>query len=210
MIASEGLADLVRRAQAGDRCAEDELLSRVRPELQQFASRFGDSSTAAESAGDLVQDAALRFWERFGQFHGADDDQATAAMLHDWIQQLVYRLALNRREARHAAKRRPDVPVVRLGTPATADSQGAPIGIDAPGTGATPSAVCGAAEIDAHVQKALLAIPDPADRQIVEFCFQQGLSLRAVAERLSIGYDEVRSRYHSALRFLERELEGLL
>jgi RNA polymerase sigma-70 factor (ECF subfamily) len=210
MIAPDGLSELVRRAQTADRTAVAELLVRLQPDLDCFAKRFGDVSTGAERVSDLAQEAALRLWEKLGQFQGATDDERTAAMLHDWLEKLVRRLATNRRDARHAAKRRPEQPLFSFGVPGGTDSRPTPAGPDLSESGPTPSAAAGAAEVDAHVRVALAAVPDPTDRQILELCFFDGLSLRAIAERLDLSYDKVRERYHAGLRFLERKLEPLL
>ena len=61
MIAADGLAQLVRQAQAGDPLAIAALIDRIRPDLDHFAERFADSSAVAESAADLAQEAAIRF-----------------------------------------------------------------------------------------------------------------------------------------------------
>ncbi len=209
MIAHDGLTELVRRAQTTDRTAVAELLARLQPDLDRLVERFGDVSTAYGSASDLAQEAALRLWEKLAQFQGADNDERTAAMLHDWLEQLVRRLATNRREARHAAKRRPERPIFSLGLPAGTDSRQPPAGLDPAAGGPTPSALACAAEVDARVRAALTALPDATDRQVLELCFFEAISLRAVAERLDLSYDKVRERYHAGLRFLERELGPL-
>ncbi|HVC92133.1 MAG TPA: sigma-70 family RNA polymerase sigma factor [Pirellulales bacterium] len=210
MIAHDGLSQLVRRAQSSDPAAVAELLARLRPDLARFAEHFGDVSTGDESASDLAQEAALRLWEKLGQFEGGNNDERTAAMLHDWLEKLVRRLATNRREARHAAKRRPERPVFSFGAPAGTDSRPKHLGLEPAEGGPTPSAIACAAEVDARVRAALAAVPDPTDRQIIELCFFEAMSLRAVAGRLDLTYDKVRERYHAGLRFLERELEPLL
>ena len=210
MITSEGLVELIRQTHAGDRVAQTELLERIRPDLERFAQRHGDLSTGFESISDLTQQAALRFWERFHQFQGADGDEATAAMLYEWIQQLVQNLAANRREALRAAKRSPDLPLLRFGQRAHAESQQSSTGLDPPASGPSASEMARSAELDARVRLALDNVPNPTDRQILELCFIEALSLRAVAERLSLSYDSVRERYHAGLRFLERQLEGLV
>lgn len=210
MIVPEGISILIRQAQSGDRQGAAELLERVRLDLERFAETYGDASTGAESASDLLQEASLRICEKIGRFQGASDDGQTAAMLHDWLEQLVRRLAANRRDARHAQKRSPDEAPLRLGTPLSSDSQGAPAGLDPPGTGPTPSAVVAADELGLRVRAALENIPDATDRQILELCFLHSLSLRAVAEQMQLSYDKVRERYHAGLRLLESELEGLL
>jgi DNA-directed RNA polymerase specialized sigma24 family protein len=160
MINSEGLADLARRAQAGDRPAQMELVERIGPDLEHFARRHGDLSTGVESISDLTQQAALRFWEKFHQFRGADSDEATAAMLYEWIQQLVQNLAANRREALRTAKRCPDLPVLRLGQHAHAESQQSSTGLDPPATGPSPSEAARTAELDARVRLALNNVPN--------------------------------------------------
>ncbi|MFN0054038.1 MAG: RNA polymerase sigma factor [Planctomycetales bacterium] len=210
MIPHEGLTQLIRKAQTGDRQRGAELLQRVLPTLERFAERYGDVSTAAESASDLLQEASWRVCEKIGQFQGTQDDCQTAAMLHDWLEQLVRRLATNRREARHAQKRRPETPPIPLGTSAGTDSQGALIGIDPAGTGPSPSAVVAGHELESRVRAAFDSLPDPTDRQILELCFMHSLSLRAVAEHMQLSYDQVRERYHAGLRRLEQQLEGLL
>jgi RNA polymerase sigma factor (sigma-70 family) len=210
MITPDGILNLVRRAQMGDRLAQTELLERIQPDLERFSRQFGVGTTAGESVSDLTQDAALRFWERLAQFQGASDDSGTAAMLHDWLEQMVRRLAANHHEACHALKRRPDLPLLYLESLAGTDSQGAPQGLDVPGNGPTPSAVVGAAERQTRVHTAIQKIVDPTDRQILEMCFLNALSLRAIARELHVSLDRVRERYHACLRFLERELEELL
>lgn len=214
MIAADGLAQLVRQAQAGSPLAIAALIDRIRPDLDRFAERFADSSAVAESAADLAQEAALRVCTKLAQFHGANqqngnDDSLTAAMSHDWLEQLVRRLAANRRQARHAGKRRPDVPLLRLDALLATGSQGEGA-LDPPDVSPTPSAVAVAAEVDLRVRAALEAVPGDTDRRILQLCFVQGLSLRNIAEQLDIGYDKVRERYHAGLRFLGRELESLL
>ena len=210
MIAADGLAQLVRQAQPGDPLAIAALIDRIRPDLDRFAERFADSSAVAESAADLAQEAALRFCKKLAQFLGGNDDTQTAAMLHDWLEQLVRRLATNRRNARHAGKRRPGLPLLRLDALLAAGSQGERTGLDPPANSPSPSAAAGAAEVDLRVRAALEAVPDATDRRILHLCFVHGLSLRNVADQLDLGYDKVRERYHAGLRFLGRELESLL
>jgi RNA polymerase sigma factor (sigma-70 family) len=60
------------------------------------------------------------------------------------------------------------------------------------------------------VRAALLKIASETDREIVRLYFFDSLSLRQIAERLGLSYDKVRERHHASLRFLERELGGLL
>jgi RNA polymerase sigma factor (sigma-70 family) len=204
------LHDLLRRAQGGDRQALDELLASLRPILDQLARAHGEPGCASESTADLVQEAALRIWQRLGQFRGGADAAQTAAMFHDWVRQLVQHLALDRQRQRHAQRREPPQPLVPLDAAQAGAMSSTGDGIDPAASGPTPSANVGAEELAQHVQAALGKIAEATDREIVRLCFFEGLSLRQIAQRLALSYDKVRERYHHSLKVLERELGGLL
>jgi RNA polymerase sigma factor (sigma-70 family) len=57
-----------------------------------------------------------------------------------------------------------------------------------------------------RVQDALAKLDDKLDRDIVRLRVFEGLTLRETASRLGITVDQVRGRFQSALRQLEREL----
>ena len=118
-------------------------------------------------------------------------------------------MALDRQRDRHALRRQPPQPLVRLDA-AAPDASGTEQRRREPAaSGPTPSANARADEEALLLQAALNRIPDPADREILRLCFFEGLSLRQIADRLQVSYDKVRQSYHRGLRFLERELEGL-
>jgi RNA polymerase sigma factor (sigma-70 family) len=210
MIEPAGFQELVRLAQTGDLKAMERLLEIVRLHLESVAGRFVESGQPGESVSDLVQEGCMRVWERLHQFRGATSDEQAAATFHEWVGQIVGRVAANRREARHAQRRMPKQEPVPLDAVALsgASSQGA--GIDPAGSGPTPSAIAAGHEQDHLVRQAILKIPNETDREIVRFYFFEGLSLRQIAERLGLSYDKVRERHHASLGFLERELGGLL
>jgi len=204
------ICDLLRRAQGGDREALDRLLVALRPRLEHLARGYVKPSGAGESTADLVQEAALRIWQKLDQFRGVEDAEQTAAMFYEWVSQLVRHLALDRQRDRHAQRRRPPQPLVRLDADAP-DGSGAEQDRREPAaSGPTPSANVRADEEVTLLQAALTRIPETADREILRLCFFEGLSLRQIADRLQVSYDKIRQSYHRGLRFLERELEGLL
>jgi RNA polymerase sigma factor (sigma-70 family) len=206
---SSELCDLLRRAQAGEREALDRLLVALRPRLEHLARGCVEPSGAGESTADLVQEAALRIWQKLDQFRGVDDAEQTVAVFHEWVGQLVRHLALDRQRDRHAQRRQPPQPLVRLDAPVP-DGSGTEHGRrEAAASGPTPSANVRADEEALLLQAALNRIPDPADRETLRLCFFEGLSLRQIAERLQVSYDKVRQSCHRGLRFLEQELEGL-
>lgn len=208
MIVPEGLSNLLRRARAGEEPARAELLNRLRSALERLAKLHVGPLTAGESVSDLTQEASLRVWERVGEFAGSDDDELTARMLHKWLEQLVRHLAVNRHNARQAQKRQPERPIIPLETMG-GDNDGSARAFDPAQSGPTPSAIVAAAEQEVQVWHAVEKVTDAVDRQILDLCFRQGLSLRAIADRLSLSYDVVRARYHAGLRSVERELEKL-
>ena len=96
----DGLCELLRRAKGGDPDALEELLHQLNPMLVALGRRYELEDDHANTASDLSQDAGLRLLERLHQFHGTDDDSITAAMLQNWIRQIVRRLAIDRQRDR--------------------------------------------------------------------------------------------------------------
>jgi RNA polymerase sigma-70 factor (ECF subfamily) len=210
MLQPDLLYDFLKRARSGDRQGVDDLLSLVRPHLEQLARRYADPGAASESTADLVQEAALRIWQKLDQFRGGENYDQTAAMFSDWISQIVRHLALDRYRERHAQRREPSQGVLPLKSPGPGESTGLEGRIDPAASEPTPSANVQSGEQAQLVQRALAGIADDTDREIVRLCFFEGLSLRQIAERLDLSYDKVRERYHRSLKRLERELKGLL
>jgi RNA polymerase sigma-70 factor (ECF subfamily) len=205
-----GFRDLVRRAQAGDPAAVDRLLAVIRPHLERLAARYADPARAAESTSDLVQEAWLRAWRKLDQFRGtdADDEQALAAFL-TWVGKLLRHVGQNRQRDAHRQRRRPSQPLVSLdgAVPGGSTCPGKAVEPAAPQP--TPSANVRANEQARFVLEALAELPDDKDREIVRLCFFEQLSLRQIAERLQLGYDDVRRRFRGSLRRLGDRLEGL-
>jgi RNA polymerase sigma factor (sigma-70 family) len=209
MFKPQCLADL-RLAQKGDRQAMDRLLAILRPYLQELARRHTVPGCATESTADLVQEAALRLWQRLPQFQGGPDDEQTAAMFHDWLSQLVRHLALDKQRQRHAQRREPPHGRLPLDAPGSGESGDEQGGLDPASSGPSPSTNVQAHEQARLIREALARIPADQDREIVRLSFFEGLSLRDIARRLNLSYDKVRERYHCTLRRLEHELKGLL
>jgi RNA polymerase sigma-70 factor, ECF subfamily len=208
MTGPDGIRDLISRAQAGDPDALERVLGVVRPWLERGARPFADPDRPDESTADLAQAAWLRAWQGLSQFRGAGDDLQTMAMFQAWVEELVRNVGLNAARERRAHVRQPRGKIIRLGdSPAEG---GEPAGhLDLAASGPSPSSLAAAGERDALIRQALSRLGDERDREIVRLRFVEGLSLRQVAERLGTNHETVRQRYHAALSFLERELEGL-
>jgi RNA polymerase sigma-70 factor (ECF subfamily) len=203
---AEGFHDLVRRAQAGDRAATNELLAAVRPHLMILAREFADPRNPDSSVSDLVQEVELNAWQKLGQFCGASSDDETLAMFRGWIGQMVHNLGLNHERDRNAQKRRPPQPLLRIQTHASSTSTSDPERKEPAARDMSPSKAARDAEQSHAVREALGRLHDATDQEIIRLRFFEGHSLRQIAERLSLTYDQVRSRYNQGMRQLERDL----
>jgi len=187
----------------------ERLLAVLRPQLEKLARRFAEPGSSRASTADLAQEAALRLWQRLGQFQGGPDDEQTAAMFQEWVSQLVRHLARDKQRQQHAQRREPPGRLCQLGPAAPEGSSSTAVN-DPAAPGPTPSASVRADERAQLIRKAVERISDPTNRKIVELCFFDGLSLRQIAAQLGLSYDKVRQGYHRSLKFLERELGDVL
>ncbi len=87
-------ADLVARAQAGDRAAFDELLRRYRPRIYALALHLtGD----AHDADDVAQEAFLRAYRSLGEFRAASE-------FFTWVYRIAVNLSLNEQRRKGRAR----------------------------------------------------------------------------------------------------------
>jgi len=207
---SDGFRDLVRRAQARDRQAMDQLLAAVRPALQHHARPYATLDQPEASASDLVQSACLHAWQKLAQFACGADDAQTLAQFRAWMIRILHRLGLNAVRSRSAQCRQPPGICFLLGLSRPAEGadredRAEPIAPDA-----TPSSQARTGERTRLLHQALANVPADTDRAIVRLRFFEGQSLRQIAAHLQLSEDKVRERFHFTLRRLERELGGLL
>lgn len=210
MTDTSGFDELVRRAQAGDREAMDEVLAILRPQIEPLARRYADPARPVGSTGDLLQDSCLRAWTKLGTFRGGGNDEETFAMFRAWMGQIVRRLGMKAERDRHVKRRSPSKPVVRLSPKRPGASTSAGGGIDAPGREPRPSSYVRLDERTRRVEEALQRLSDDTDVEIVRMHFFDELSLPQIAERLEIDFKEVRRRYRAAMRILEHDLREWL
>lgn len=109
---------------------------------------------------------------------------------------------------RKAQRRRPPQKIVRLQQAPTGASTSQGSAIDPADSELSPSQNVQADEQARRVRDRLARLPDPTDREIVRLRFFEGLSLRQIADRLQLSYDQVRDRYQHSMRRLERDLGG--
>ena len=203
---SSSIAELLRRAQTGDRAALNELLERMRPHLEAVARNFADPARPSESVSDLVQEAGLLAWQNLAGFRGGATDEATEKQLLAWLTQILRRTGLDNRRAARAQRRAPAMPVLSLDAPA-AETSGPGL---QPTTGdPTPSANARSEEAREQIATAMARLSDSVNQALAQLVFVEGQSLRQAGEQLNLTYDQVRHRYHKILAQLENELGEL-
>jgi DNA-directed RNA polymerase specialized sigma24 family protein len=111
------LCELIRRAQAGDRQAAEELVPVIRPWLEQAARAFADPKYPEATVSDLVQDAQMAVWRKLAEFRGCLNEEETARVFRVWLAQIVNHLGINRARHRNAGKRKPPNAIVHAVEP---------------------------------------------------------------------------------------------
>lgn len=164
---------------AGDEAAFELLFARTAPLVLGLLRR----QVGPEEAGDLVQ-------QTFLQLHRARLDFAPGARLRPWL--LTIALNLGREHLRRKARR-------RTGTLGDADPQA----VDLASAG---SALEGREDV-ARVRAALAQLP-PAQREVIELHWFQGLPFPQVGALLGASAGAVKVRAHRGYQRLRALLEG--
>src|SRR5690349_7077423 len=89
--------NLVRRPQAGDPTATDQLFRAVLPHVERAAGNVGRLAPG-ESVSDRVQNVCRRLLEKLGQFRGADeaaDDEQALALFRGWVRLILRTVTVN-------------------------------------------------------------------------------------------------------------------
>jgi RNA polymerase sigma-70 factor (ECF subfamily) len=170
--------ECVRRLEAGDASALEELYDRYTPLLYPVALRILKSAAEAE---DVVQQAWVQAWQGAA---GYDPRRGTVAA---WLLTLTRSRALDRYRSlssRRRAETREDV----IPPSAVPD----------------PTATAAQVELSERVRKALASL-QPQQRQVLEIAYFQGLSQSEIAEQLGAPLGTVKSWTRQGLMRL-REL----
>jgi RNA polymerase sigma-70 factor (ECF subfamily) len=172
---------LVRRAQAGDRDAFEELVRSHADRLHAVVLRFVADSEAAE---EVTQEAFLRAWRGIGGFEGR-------SRFFTWL----YRIGIN--EAKRRATREPGEAVGSLDDEPIPE---APDWSDAPDTRAEQS------ELRRVLEDSIHALPIDYRAPVI-LRDVEGLSTVEAAEVMGIGEAAFKSRLHRARLALRRALD---
>lgn len=172
MSATRGDADLVHRAQAGDRSAFEELVRRHADGLHAVVRRLCDDPGAAD---EITQEAFLRAWRGIGKFKG--DSQ-----FFTWL----YRIGVN--EARRHAGKQP----ARRGVTLLEDRRDEPR--DA---GPGPAGAAEHGELRAALERAVRDLA-PEYRAPLVLRDVEALSTAEAAAAMGLGEAAFKSRLHRA------------
>lgn len=187
----------------------EELLEVARPYLAQVARTCARPARGSQSVSDLVQEAEVRVWQKLDQFCGGKNDAESLAMFRSWLAQIVRRVGLNLERKRGAQRRRPAAGrLLRQGGPLSGGRESGSGAAELAGSGSTPIDQAIRKEEALRLHAAMERLLDETARAVVRLHAFEGLSLRKVAQRLELSYDEVRDRYRSSLRRLEEEMLG--
>lgn len=175
------LADLVRRAAAGERSAlrgiYDRLAARV---LAVGRAVLGDGAEAE----DVVQETFVEVWRRASEF------DATRGTPEAWVLVIARSRALNRRRARGSAGR-------------TAEAAALEPGADAP----LPDDLAGVAAGRSRLATALQALP-AEQRKVIELAYFEGLSQREIAAHTGQPLGTIKTRAKLGLEKLAALVAG--
>ena len=204
---SEGFKDLVRRAQAGDRASMDRVLEVLRPQLERLARPFADPVRPAASTSDLLQETCLRAWQKLDTFEGGQGDEETFAKFRAWIGRIVRNLGMNLHREQLADKRSPGEKILSLDRGHKSDSHASGARIDAADAAPGPGTRLQGEEMARELRRALKTWDDRVDAEIVRMHFFEELTFPEISEQVGLRYDQVRERYRSTMRDLEKHLK---
>jgi RNA polymerase sigma-70 factor (ECF subfamily) len=173
--------DLVRRAQAGDRAAFEELVRRHADRLHAVVLRFVADREAAE---EVTQEAFLRAWRGIGRFQ-------RRSRFFTWL----YRIGIN--EAKRRAEREPAERTFSL------DEE--PI-LEAPDWSEAPETRVEQGDLRRVLEDSIRALPIEYRAPVI-LRDVEGLTTEEAAEVLELSEPAFKSRLHRARLVLRRALD---
>lgn len=185
-------AGAVRRFQAGDEGAFEELVSRREADVYRLTLRM---LANADDALEATQDTFLRAYRALPRFRGR-------AKFRTWLLGIAINVCRSRRASREAQERRKSTSL-----DAMVGEEGAVLGISvAPGP--DPERAAQGAELGAALERALLGL-SPEHREIILLREIQGLEYDELASALDCAVGTVKSRLARARGALRTAMETL-
>jgi RNA polymerase sigma-70 factor, ECF subfamily len=185
---------LVRKAQAGDRLAFEELVRRYDRDVLRLALNLVHKQ---EDARDVYQESFLRVYRNLHRFR-------FECSFYTWLYRITTNVALDhlRRRTSHREDQAPVLEDAEGGTHDFFDRQ--------PETGASsnPEKQVLGQELGAKIQEAMTRL-SPRERTVFEMKHYQGLRLRAIGDLLGTSEETVKNSLFRATRKLRESLDGM-
>jgi len=185
---------LVRKAQAGDRLAFEDLVRRYDRDVLRLALNLVRGS---EDARDVYQESFLRVYRNLHRFR-------FECSFYTWLYRIVTNVALDhlRRRTSHREEQAPVPEDAEAGTRDFFDRQ------PEPNAAANPERKLLGQELGKHIQEAMKRL-SPRERMVFEMKHYQGLRLRAIGELLGTSEETAKNSLFRATRKLRESLGPL-
>jgi RNA polymerase sigma-70 factor (ECF subfamily) len=182
---------LVRKAQAGDRLAFEELVRRYDREVLRLALNL---VRRPEDARDIYQEGFLRAYRNLHRFR-------FECSFYTWVYRIVTNVALDhlRRRATHREDQAPSFEDAEAGARDFFDRQ------PAPGAAANPERQLLGQELGLHIQEAMKRL-SPRERMVFEMKHYHGLRLRAIGDLLGTSEETAKNSLFRATQKLRASL----
>lgn len=192
--------ETLQRAQDGDEVALEVLMNDFGRVVQCECRDARDWMDASTSHADVMQEVWIRVWSRIEQFRGdgaGDDEEIVRLVLKKWLRQTTRNVLRSLITRNRAARRYP-----RNGVGSLTDSAAGRL----PASGdETPSGVVGREEESGRV-RAAIGVLDEESQTVITKHVDEGLTFAQIAEQMELSADQVRYRFHQALKKLEASL----
>jgi len=185
---------LVRKAQAGDRLAFEELVGRFDREVLRLALNLVHRP---EDARDIYQESFLRVYRNLHRFR-------FECSFYTWLYRIVTNVALDHLR-RRTSRREDQAPVPEEAEGGTRDFFDRQPELR---PAANPERHLLGQELGAHIATALDKL-SPRERMVFEMKHYQGLKLRSIGEMLGTSEETVKNSLFRATRKLRASLDGM-
>jgi RNA polymerase sigma-70 factor, ECF subfamily len=185
---------VVRKAQAGDRLAFEELVRRYDREVLRLALNL---IHRPEDARDIYQESFLRVYKNLHRFR-------FECSFYTWLYRIVTNVALDHLR-RRTSRREDQAPVPEGADGGTRDFFDRQPEVRA---AANPERHLLGQELGQHIQTALRGL-SPRERMVFEMKHYQGMKLRAIGDMLGTSEETVKNSLFRATRKLRVSLDGM-
>jgi RNA polymerase sigma factor (sigma-70 family) len=173
-------------------------MAQYRSSIEQECLAYQSLQSPESSYSDLVQEVALRVWERIAQFKGleaAGDESFRNLRFEAWLRKTARSILNNLYRERRTLKRSAASPV-----------QSIDLIQDVAAASQSPSSIFGHIEEHLRVRSVLNEKLDGVSREVVLLHISKDFTFQAIADQLGMTYDQVRHKYRAAMKQMENEL----